>query len=682
MRFPNVFVTATGTDVGKTIISAALLDAAPRHGHKLVYWKPVQTGGVDIDRHSIEAMLGRPLQCPLPTFSYQKPLSPDQAALADKSDPPYVVTLMERLRQYSGGPILVEGAGGIAVPLNQSNETWLEFMLASRLPVLLVASSGLGTINHTILSLQALDAADIEVLGVILNGPHDEANLQSLKRMMPHHRFSSFPEIAFEASPSKWNEATDKLWQFLEQSHASQPLSADWIEADKQAVWHPYTQHKTAPDPVPLVRGKGIYLYSEQGEELIDASSSWWTCSVGHGHPQIGAAIRRQQSRLDHSIFAGATHRVGVELAEALIGKSQGHMQRVFYTDNGSCAVEVALKMAAQSWKNREQSQRQLFLHFKGAYHGDTFGAMSVADREGLHKGFTPYLFRGVLGSPVTAHASSICPEGSQALDSGLKDLEALFATHGQELAGAVIEPWLQGASGMNVQELLWLQYLSRLCKTYKVPLILDEVFTGMGRTGDYFAFLRAGIEPDIVCIAKGLTGGNLPLAATLCREDIFEAFVDDDRSKALMHGHTFSGNPIACAAALATLQIFEKQALIANVLQVEERLKQWTEAQHLHIQNPRVLGAVAAWELAGTGGGDYFHSLAYDIPQRARRHGLLMRTLGNTMYFVPPLSILPQELDDALGRIEACIDEFLNEGVGTGERQLPLEGAELHFPH
>lgn len=683
MRFPNVFVTATGTDVGKTIISAALLDAAVRHGHKLVYWKPVQTGGVDIDRHSIESVLGRPLHCPLPTFTYQKPLSPDQAAIAEKADPPYVASLLQRFRQYTAGPMLVEGAGGLAVPLNERNETWLDFIVASRLPVLLVASSSLGTINHTVLSLQALDAYDIEVMAVVLNGPHNEANLQSLRRMMPQHRFTTFPEIAFEASPSKWTEATENLWQFLEGVAASGPAQAAWVEADKSSVWHPYTQHKTARDPVPVVRGKGIYLYTDQGEELIDGSSSWWTCSVGHGHPQIGAAIRRQQARLDHSIFAGATHRAGVELANELLAKTQGQMQRVFYTDNGSCAVEAALKMAAQSWINRNQPERQLFLHFKGAYHGDTFGAMSIADGDGLHKQFKSYLFKGVLGTPVTNHPSLVCPRGSEGLADGLKELESLFISHAQQLAGVVIEPWLQGASGMNVQELAWLQHLDRLCKQHGVPLILDEVFTGMGRVGDYFAFLRAEISPDIVCMAKGLTGGNLPLAATLCREEIFEAFMDEDRSKALLHGHTFSGNPIACAAALETFKIFEKQDIIGNVLMVEERFKHWIDQQAavLQLQNPRALGAMVAWELPGTGSSDYFHGLAHEIPERGRRHGLLLRSLGNTMYFVPPLSIQARELDDALERIEACVDELIHEGLGFGARDEPSEGAEHPGP-
>ncbi len=666
MHFPNLFVTATGTDVGKTIISAALLDAAARHGHQLQYWKPVQTGGVDIDRHSIEAVLSRPLLCPLPSFSYSKPASPDQAAVADKADPPYVATLMQRFRQHSAGPLLVEGAGGLATPLNEDNETWLGFMIATRLPVVLVSSTRLGTINHTVLSLETLDAHDIPVLGVILNGPHDQANLQSLQRMMPHHRFTSFPEINFESQSTQWMAATDGLWKFLKE--ASEEIDeATWIETDKKVLWHPYTQHKTAPAPAPIVRAKGIHLYTEEGDELIDGTSSWWTCSIGHGHPEIGAAIRRQQSRLDHCIFAGATHRPAVELAEKLIDLTEGHLQRVFYSDNGSCAVEVALKMASQGWKNKGVADRHLFLHFKGAYHGDTFGAMALAEHDGLHGHQRGGLLAGVEATPVTAHRSRLCPDGPASLAQGLDALDAIFARHHQNLAGVLIEPWLQGASGMNIQELSWLQHLGRLCRLHGVPLILDEVFTGMGRAGAPFAFLRAGLEPDIVCIAKGLTGGNLPLAATLCREDIFAQFEDDDRQKALLHGHTFSGNPIGCAAALATLKVYKKQNLFDRALQIEDRFMQWLESQDDRIENGRTLGGVMAWEIAGTGFGSYFSPAAEAMPAIARRHGLLLRPLGNTMYFVPPLSITSSELEDALQRIERCLDDMLPLSLSHG---------------
>lgn len=671
MRFPNLFVTATGTDVGKTIISAALLDAAARHGHPLQYWKPVQTGGVDIDRHSIESVLSRPLQCPLPSFSYSKPASPDQAALADKTEAPNVATLLQRFSQHNEGSLLVEGAGGLSVPLNENNETWLGFLVAARLPAILVASSRLGTINHTVLSLEALDAHDIPVLAVILNGPPDEANLRSLRRMMPHHRFTSFPEISFESANPHWMEATDTLWKFLEEaSHEAEPET--WIQKERVVLWHPYTQHKTDPEPVPVVRAKGIYFYTKDGEQLIDATASWWTCSVGHGHPQIGTAIRRQQSRLDHCIFAGATHRPATELAEQLLEKSGHQLQRAFYSDNGSCAVEVAIKMAAQSFRNKGQPERKLFLYFKGAYHGDTFGAMALAESDGLHQHQKSGLIAGLQASPVTSHPSRICPEGPEGLNQGRAALDQIFASQHKEMAGVIIEPWLQGASGMNIQELAWLQHLGHLCQRYAIPLILDEVFTGMGRSGDYFAFLRAGLKPDIVCLAKGITGGNLPLAVTLCREEIFAAFLDDDRAKALLHGHTFSGNPIACAAGLETLQIYSRERLIERSLIIEETFQEWLSSQEDRIDHGRALGAMMAWELPGTGFGQYFHPLARAVPATARRHGLLMRTLGNTMYFVPPLIINQSELRDSLRKIEACLDELLPPRRNRGDYRQP----------
>jgi adenosylmethionine-8-amino-7-oxononanoate aminotransferase len=662
MTFHKLFVTATGTDVGKTVISAALLDATYRRQIPLQYWKPVQTGGVDIDRHGIEAILGHAISCPLPTAAYDLPASPDQAAKAENAAQPTLGQLLETMRQQPEQPLLIEGAGGLMVPLNDQNETWLDFMIATEVPVILVASSGLGTINHTVLSLNMLETYGITVLAVVLNGPIHEANLESLRRMKPEHRFISFPhlDLGGPCSPA-WIEAGDSLWNALN-ARERPPAADDWIEHDASVVWHPYTQHKTSPSPIPIVRAKGIYLYTREGEELIDASASWWTCSLGHGHPQVGAAIRRQQARLDHCVFAGATHQPAVELAKQLVDRSEGHLQRVFYSDNGSCAVEVALKMAAQSWINKGQTQRKTFLYFKGAYHGDTFGAMSVADAEGLHRTFKSYLFRALFATPVTSHASSICPEGPSRLEAGCRELDALFAQHGDELAGVLIEPWLQGASGMNIQDLAWLKHLDGLCKRYGVPFILDEVFTGMGRIGAHYAFLRAGINPDIVCIAKGLTGGSLPLAATLTREEIFADFYHDERGKALLHGHTFTGHPIACAAALATLRVYDQQAILDRALFIEQRLGQWLEEEgrQLELENSRVLGAMMAWELPGTGLGDYFHPLALDVPPLARRHGLMMRTLGNTLYFVPPLLITGRELDTALERISHCMEDLL----------------------
>jgi adenosylmethionine-8-amino-7-oxononanoate aminotransferase len=632
----KIFVTGTGTDVGKTIISAALLTGAARRGQPLQYWKPVQTGGDDVDRTQVqrlcpdfESYAGR-------TFSYPLPAAPDQAAREAGREAPTVEAI--RAAQDPSANILMEGAGGLLVPLNEQNETWRDCIRELSLPTVVVAGSGLGTLNHTLLTLEVLDAAGIEVLAVVINGPRHEANLQSLQRMRPDQRFIPFPWLDLAQPSPAWDTAALELFDAVTlKKQAADP--AAWQAYDRQHCWHPYTQHQTAPDPLPLVKAQGIYLETASGERLIDASASWWTNSTGHGHP---ASL----------------------LAKELVTLSQGQLPRIFYADNGSCAVEVGLKMVAQSWQNRGVHHRKSFLFFKGAYHGDTFGAMSVGASEGFHKAFSPYLFAGKCLAPVTSHASPICPEGPKSLERGLDELKAMFHNHAHELAGVIIEPWVQGASGMNFQDLTWLQTLGRLCKDHGLPLILDEVFTGMGRIGSYFAFERAGLQPDIVCIAKGLTGGTLPLAVTLTTEEMFQSFLDQDGTKALLHGHTFTGNAMACAAALATLDIYRSEKILERVAAMEEETQNWIarRAEGLGLISPRSVGAILAFELPGSGAGNYFHPLAQKVPVVARRHGLLMRTLGNTMYFVPPLSIQAGEVRDALQRMERTLGDLHRE--------------------
>jgi len=656
----KILVTGTGTDVGKTIISAALLVGSYRRGVALEYWKPVQTGGHDLDRIQVQKLCPDLLTYAGRVWSYPLPAAPDQAALAAGIEAPMVKELAAVLP--ADASILIEGAGGLLVPLNENNETWRDFAVQTGVPVVVVASSGLGTLNHTLLTLEALEHAGIDVLAVVINGPTHEANMQSLRRMRPDQNFIAFPWMDLSKLTTAWFEACEQLFDAIRAPAQPQDIS-QWLPLDQQHCWHPYTQHKTAPAPLPIVRARGIYLETHTGEKLIDASASWWTNSTGHGHPQIGAAIARQHSKVDHCIFAGATHEPASRLAKELVDLSQGRLPRVFYTDNGSCAVEVALKMAAQSWQNRGIHHRQNFLFFKGAYHGDTFGAMSVGASEGFHKAFSPYLFAGKSLAPVTAHSSRLCPEGPEALQKGLSELEALFHNHGHELAGVIIEPWVQGASGMNFQHLTWLQTLGRLTRQYQIPLILDEIFTGMGRLGSYFAFERASLEPDIVCLAKGLTGGTLPLAVTLTSEAMFQSFLDQDGSKALLHGHTFTGSAMACAAALAALDIYRREKILDRVAAMEGESLNWLDrrAKDMGLISPRALGAILAFELPGSGVSNYFHPLAQKVPAIARRHGLLMRTLGNTMYFVPPLAIQKREVLDALARMERTLGELLD---------------------
>ncbi|MEZ4743903.1 MAG: adenosylmethionine--8-amino-7-oxononanoate transaminase [Bdellovibrionota bacterium] len=433
---------------------------------------------------------------------------------------------------------------------------------------------------------------------------------------------------------------------------------------DKKHCWHPYTQHFRQSPPLLLKKAKGIFLELEDGRKIIDGSSSWWVNTIGHGRPEIAAAIKKQQQELDHVIFAGATHAPAIYLAKKIITLADSHLSKVFFSDNGSTAVEVGLKMAFQKFVNRGELGRTKFLGFKGSYHGDTLGAMSVGKSDGFHGMFKPLLFETIWAEPATMHKSVYCPNGELDLKDKIADLKALLEKHHNELAGIIIEPLVQGAGGMLVQPFSFLEAVQKMANQFDLPLIFDEVFTGLGRVGASFAFKRASLKPDIVCIAKGLTGGNLPLALTLTHDGIFEHFLDESKTKALLHGHSYTANPISCSAALATLDIVHNENLIEKSQDIEKHFSSWlsSEGKKLNLENPRCIGAILAFELPGSGFGDYFSHRANNFTRIALKNGLMLRTLGNTVYFVPPLTISKDECTYALTQISHTLQELHKE--------------------
>lgn len=654
------FLTGTGTDVGKTVVGTALIRGARLAGHSASYWKPIQTGTAIPDMDDTERILSyeKGMQTHPSSYAYKAPMSPDQAAEKENARPPDFDRLIADSRRYRASYRdsyrMIEGAGGLYVPFNEEDENWLDYCKALRLPLVLVASSQLGTLNHCSLSIEAIHNAGLDLIAVVLSGPRHEANEKSLQRRYPEIDFLSLDEIDFDKSAS--DDAAKKLWLSLLEAQQKKNKQDDkeLLVADKIFCWHPYTQHKTARPPLLIEQAKGQTLITNDGRELFDATCSWWANTIGHGHPEIGAAIHRQQQRLDHTIFANATHQGAINLAKRLATLTENLLPRSFFTDNGSCAVEVGLKIALQSAQNRGQDARQKFLTFKGAYHGDTFGAMRAGTSDEFHSNFTDTGERFFRLNPVTVHPSVACPKGEAALDEELESLAGFFADHHLNLAGVILEPLVQGASGMNLQSKIWLEALGNHCKSYQVPLIFDEVFTGMGRVGDYFAFQSLNITPDIVCIAKGLTGGTLPLAVTLTSEALFQDFYSDDKEKALYHGHTYTANATACAAALATLDLYEKHDYIGNCRRLSERLESWAQ-RHTEqglIENARVQGAILAFEIAGSGGHDYFSDFGPRVTELGLEEGLFLRPLGNTVYLLPMLSLKREELDRALAAL------------------------------
>ena len=410
---------------------------------------------------------------------------------------------------------------------------------------------------------------------------------------------------------------------------------------DAAVLWHPFTQMHTAPLPIPIVRGEGSLLFDTSGRAYLDMISSWWVNLHGHAHPYITERVSHQLRTLEHVIFAGFTHEPAVDLAERLLAILPDNQRRVFYSDNGSTAVEVALKMAFQYWHNTGQPRRRV-VALEGAYHGDTFGAMSVGGRSAFSAPFAPFLFDvDYLPVPVPGQEAAV-----------LAQAEALFA---DDVAVFIVEPLVQGAGGMVMYEPDVLNTLMQMARKQGTLVIADEVMTGFGRTGKLFASHYLAEKPDLMCLSKGLTGGTMALGVTTCTATIYEAFLSNDKFKTLFHGHSFTANPLACVAALASLDLLltpETQASIERIstrhLAFAHRLR-----QHKTVENIRQWGTILAFDLKVAGeDSSYFNSIRDIAYNHLLDRGILMRPLGNVLYFLPPYCTTNEQLDDAYGAV------------------------------
>jgi len=403
----------------------------------------------------------------------------------------------------------------------------------------------------------------------------------------------------------------------------------DWFARGLEHIWLPYTQMKTAAEPLPVIRTQGSRIYLSDGRVLIDGIASWWTACHGYNHPHIRKAVSQQLALMPHVMFGGLVHEPALTLARRLAALLPAGLERVFFCDSGSVAVEVAMKMAVQFWLNRGESQRCRFIAFKGGYHGDTLGAMSVCDpEEGMHSRFAKVLPNQIITRlPVTAQAA--------------KAFDALLERHAPTLAAIIIEPLVQGAGGMlfHGPEVLW--HLRAAADRHGLLLIFDEVFTGFGRTGTLFACEAAGVTPDIVVLSKALTGGTLGLGAAVAAKHIFEAFLSGDPADALMHGPTFMANPLACAAANASLDLFEREPRLEQVAAIEAALAAGLEpARRLpHVRDVRVKGAIGVVELDRIGEAD-------ELKRRFVEAGVFVRPFGNIVYLTPAFTIGADELE------------------------------------
>lgn len=426
-------------------------------------------------------------------------------------------------------------------------------------------------------------------------------------------------------------------------------MTIPWTELDRRHVWHPYTQMRLAPPPLPVARAQGVYLYLEDGRPILDAISSWWVCLHGHSHPRLNRALARQAESLAQVIFAGFTHEPGARLAAALAERAPGRLPWVFYSDDGSTAVEVGLKMAWQLWRNRGEERRDLFVAFDDAYHGDTFGAMAASETGIFNERFRQ-LFCAVRRARTPASA---------ARGSASPPLAEILEREGERVAGVILEPMLQGAGGMLVQPAAFLREVREETARHGIPLIADEVLTGFGRTGKFFACEHGPIVPDILCISKALTAGYLPFAATLASDEIYRAFLSEDRTKTLFHGHSYTGNALACALALESLALFEEEDRLGRVAALERLFGQHLERLRTHprVAEVRGIGSMAAVELRPASEGGYLDASGPRMAAAALERGVLLRPLGNILYTLPPLVITDEEVERVFGVIGELVE-------------------------
>ena len=417
-------------------------------------------------------------------------------------------------------------------------------------------------------------------------------------------------------------------------------------QRDKKHNWHPYTQHKTAPDFPAIVRGKDALLWDENGKEYIDAIASWWVNPFGHSNTSIADAIYKQLTTLEHVLFGGFTHEPAVVLSEKLMEILPSNQQKLFYSDNGSTAVEIAIKVAMQYNFNKGIKKTKI-IAFEDAFHGDTFAAMAASGISFFTEAFQ--------GSLLEVTRIPVPTEGNE--QKSLTALENLVTTH--EYAAFIYEPLVQGAAGMVMYAPEALEQLVTICKENNVFTIADEVMTGFGKTGKTFASDYLSIQPDMMCLSKALTGGTIPMAITTFTQEIFDGFYDDDTNKALFHGHTFTANPTGCAAALASIQLLQSDAMQRNIERIHQSHLEFQTKIHNHpkVKTTRVLGVIFALEIKTESQESYYGTLRNQLYNFFIENGIILRPVGNIVYILPPYIITENQLQKVYYTIEKALD-------------------------
>jgi adenosylmethionine-8-amino-7-oxononanoate aminotransferase len=610
----DLLILGTDTDAGKTTFALLWLAA---FAERYMYWKPVETGPSDSER--VRQLVPGTLVHP-PVLRLRDPVAPPLAARREGATIPPAGVLAAARPAAGRSHLLIETFGSPFSPLNESE---LQHVLVRLLgvPAVLVSSSALGAIGRTLQAWHALAGVGVRPRAVVLVGPADPYAVEQIAAHAPAEVFSLTP-------PDRWDPAgvqqaardqrgTLEALGLVVGAPARAIDPAAQVRRDRQVVWHPYTSLREPDDPLVVTGAEAEFLTLADGRRLVDGISSWWTILHGHRHPPLVAALEQALREIDHVHFAGVTHPWAVELAERLLRTAPWAGGRVFYSDNGSTAVEVALKMAYQFWCERGEAGRTLFVGFRDGYHGDTFGAMAAGRDPVFFGRFEPLLFEAAI----------------LLLDA--EELDRLLTREAGRTAAVILEPLVQGAGGMKMHTPEVLRQVAEVTRRHGVLFIADEVFTG-GRVGYRWAHQAAGVAPDLICAGKTLAGGLLSLAATLAAPHVVQAWDTDDPARTFFHGHSFTAHPLACAVACANFRLLPE-----SVDPVGARMEQFWQEQLADlrdrpgVKDVRVGGTIVAVELDSPGG------YLADVGRRLRRvcidEGVLLRPLGSVLYAVPP---------------------------------------------
>jgi adenosylmethionine-8-amino-7-oxononanoate aminotransferase len=637
----DLLILGTDTDAGKTTFALLWLAAFPQ---EYEYWKPLETGDSDTDR---VRQLVPAAAVHAPRAHFRDAVAPLLAARMTGAVVPSAEAIVaaKPAPRHPGRCLLVETFGGPLSPLNES-ELQIALVQLLAMPTVLVASSVVGAIGRTLQALEALAKYAIQPAAVTLIGLPDEFAAEQIAQHWAGIRVCSL------RAPAAWDvggvvraageqrAVLETIRSALEAAPVPRQEVRDLLERDRHHLWHPYSSLREPDPPLVSVAAQDEFIALADGRRVIDAISSWWTILHGHRHPVLMAVLAKAAQAFDHVHFAGVTHAHAVTLAELLLSTAPWSGGRVFFSDNGSTAVEVALKMAYQYWCHQGEPQRTWFVGFEHGYHGDTFGAMSVGRDPVFFGRFEPLLFR----------AESVPLSGDR--------LDDVLARHRGEVAAVIVEPLVQGAGGMRMHAPARLRELLEVTRSHEVLFIADEVMTGGGRTGPLWAHQAAGIAPDLICAAKTLAGGVLPLAATLAAPALVAAWDTADRSRTFFHGHSFTAHPLACAVAAANWTM-----LTAAPNPAPRKMEAfWNEAlqplrSYPQVRDVRVCGTIAAVEVDMPGG--YLADVSRRLRCRCLEHGVLVRPLGPVLYAMPPFCTSPASLERIAYALTSAVESL-----------------------